>query len=295
MKRKLRNGISVVLAMIFVVSGALVLQQMHDNRAADKAYEAAQELAAASEVEPSSAVIPEPSPAVSPEPSSAVTIELTEEPIPMVSEPGEEEPEQEVPDENVQFLLELDLDALRQINGRVLGWICIPDSPIDYPLLQVRDNNEYLRRTWDGAPNQAGCIFMECRNSTDLSDFNTLIYGHYMRNGKMFGSLHSYQEQAYRETHPYVYIVTDEGVRRYEVFAAYEADVVSNTYRLYFEDDVRRQSVLDYYLESSVVESELVPTVEDHILTLSTCTGTGTYDTRWVVQAVLTGTFSRGE
>ena len=187
----------------------------------------------------------------------------------------------------------MDLDALRQTNERVLGWIHIPDSAIDYPLLQVQNNNEYLRRAWDGTPNQAGCIFLECKNSRDFSDFNTLIYGHYMRNGKMFGSLHYYQEQEYRDAHPYIYIVTDESVRRYEVFAAYEADVVSNTYRLYFEDDGRKQSVLDYYLDSSVVESDIVPTVEDHILTLSTCTGTGTYDTRWVVQAVLTGEFSR--
>lgn len=285
MKRKLRNGISVLLAMVFVVSGALVIRQMHDYQAADKAYDAAQDLAVSTAPEPTPTVMQEPTPVEEPD--------LIEDPVPMVSEPVEEDPVQDVLEENAQFLMELDLDVLRQTNDRVLGWIYIPDSPIDYPLLQVQNNNEYLRRAWDGTPNQAGCIFLECKNSRDFSDFNTLIYGHYMRNGKMFGSLHYYQEQEYRDAHPYIYIVTDESVRRYEVFAAYEADVVSNTYRLYFEDDGRKQSVLDYYLDSSVVESDIVPTVEDHILTLSTCTGTGTYDTRWVVQAILTGEFSR--
>ena len=285
MKRKLRNGISVLLAMVFVVSGALVIRQMHDYHAADKTYDAAQDLAVS--------VTPEPAPAVMPEPTPVEEPDLIEDPVPMVSEPVEEDPVQDVLEENAQFLMALDLDVLRQTNERVLGWIHIPDSAIDYPLLQVQNNNEYLRRAWDGTPNQAGCIFLECKNSRNFSDFNTLIYGHYMRNGKMFGSLHYYQEQEYRDAHPYIYIVTDESVRRYEVFAAYEADVVSNTYRLYFEDDGRKQSVLDYYLDSSVVESDIVPTVEDHILTLSTCTGTGTYDTRWVVQAVLTGEFSR--
>ena len=284
MKRKLRNGISVLLAVAFVISGALVLQQLHDDQAADKAYETAQELALPS--------VPEPAPT---EPAPVTEPKLPETPVPMAPEPAPEEPEQAPLEENVQFLLELDLDALRQTNERVLGWIHIPDSPIDYPLLQVQDNNEYLRRAWDGTPNQAGCIFLECRNSRDFSDFNTLIYGHYMRNGKMFGSLHRYQEQEYRDAHPYIYIVTDEGVRRYEVFAAYEADVVSDTYRLVFEDDARKQNVLDYYLDSSVLESGILPTVEDHILTLSTCTGTGTYNTRWVVQAALTGEFARGE
>lgn len=282
MKRKLRNGISVVLATVFVISGALVIQQLHDNQAADRAYKAAQELALPS--------TPEPTPV---ETKPIVELELPETPVPMAPEPAPEEPEQAPLEENVQFLLDLDLGALRQTNERVLGWIHIPDSPIDYPLMQVRDNNEYLRRAWDGTPNQAGCIFLECRNSRDFSDFNTLIYGHYMRNGKMFGSLHHYQEQEYRDTHPYIYIATDEGVHRYEVFAAYEADVVSDTYRLVFKDDARKQTVLDYYLDSSVVEGTVVPTVEDHILTLSTCTGTGTYDTRWVVQAVLTGEFAK--
>lgn len=282
MKRKLRNGISVVLATVFVISGALVIQQLHDNQAADRAYKAAQELALPS--------TPEPTPV---ETKPIVELEMPETPVPMAPEPVPEEPVKAPLEENAQFLLELDLEALRQTNERVLGWIHIPDSPIDYPLLQVKDNNEYLRRAWDGTPNQSGCIFLECRNSRDFSDFNTLIYGHYMRNGKMFGSLHRYQEQEYRDTHPYIYIVTDEEVHRYEVFAAYEADVVSDTYRLVFKDDARKQTVLDYYLDSSVVEGTVVPTVEDHILTLSTCTGTGTYDTRWVVQAVLTGEFAK--
>jgi len=277
MKRKLRNGISVVLAAAFVISGALAVGQLYDYRAADKAYETAQELALPS--------APEPAPVIEPE--------LPETPVPMAPEPVLEEPVQAPLEENAQFLLELDLDALRQTNERVLGWICIPNSPIDYPLVEVQDNNEYLRRAWDGTPNQAGCIFLECRNSRDFSDFNTMIYGHYMQNGKMFGSLHDYQEQEYRDTHPYIYIVTDQGVRRYEVFASYKAYVNSDTYRLSFENDVRKQSVLDYCLGRSVLNTGLVPTAADHILTLSTCTGTGNYNTRWVVQAVLTGEFSK--
>lgn len=280
MKRKLRNGISVLLLTVFVVSGTLVAGQLYDYWAADRIYDAAQELAVSSTPEPTPEPVPEATPVEIPE--------LPEEPVPVVEEPTEPQP-----DEHALALMELDLESLRQTNDRVLGWIRIPDSPVDYPLLQVQDNNEYLRRAWDGTPNQAGCIFLECKNKTDFSDFNTLIYGHYMKNGKMFGSLHRYQEQEYRDSHPYIYIATDEVVRRYEVFSAYEADVVSNTYRLYFEDDARKQSVLDYYRSSSVVEGSIVPTAEDYILTLSTCTGTGTYNTRWVVQAVLTGEFSR--
>lgn len=285
MKRKLRSKITVLLAAAFLVSGALILQQHLDYQAADQAYAAAQTIALQSPADAAAEEDPE----ILPEDE----IELAPEPVPMVPAPTLDKPERDLLEESVQFLLELNLDALRQTNEDVLGWIYIPDTPIDYPLMRVKDNNEYLRRAWDGSANNAGCIFLECRNSRDFSDFNTLIYGHALRNGKMFRSLLNYREQEYRDLHPYVYIVTDEWVRRYEVFSAYEADVVSDTYRLVFEHDARKQSALDEWMEQSVLERELVPTVEDSILTLSTCTGTGTYETRWVVQAVLTGEFSR--
>lgn len=268
MKGKLRAGLAVLLCAGFLAGGGVLLWHHQQQQAAGQLHTQAREL-------------------VRPE----VLEVLTEQPLPLVPVPVPEEPVQEPLAEEVSFLLELDLEALRATNGDVLGWIHIPDSEIDYPLLQVEDNNEYLRRAWDGTPNQAGCIFLECRSDPELEDFNTLIYGHYMRNGTMFGSLHRYQEEEYRQSHPHIYLVTDQGVFRYEVFASYEADVVSDTYRLIFEDEARRQSALEGYLAASVFVPEVLPTVEDRILTLSTCMGNGTYDTRWVVQGVLTGQF----
>jgi len=273
MKKNLRGAVLVLLAVCFLGSGTFVIRQLRYYRAANQVNEAAKELT---------------------EPADTVILPEPEAPFVQMPEPEPEDPEipvQEPLAEEVEFLLDLDLEPLRETNEVVLGWIHIPDSEISYPLLEVEDNQQYLRRAWDGSPNNAGCIFLECRNDPGFSDFNTMIYGHYMRNGTMFGSLHNYKDQEYADSHPAVYIVTDEGVRRYEVFAAYEADVVSNTYRLYFEDEARKQSVLEEYMAQNVIETTHVPTTEDHILTLSTCTGTGTYDTRWVVQAVLTGEF----
>lgn len=265
LRKKIHGMLLGLLAVLFVVSGTLTVRQLRDYQAGEQAYDLAEEIA--------TQTTPEPAP--TPEPTA----------IP------EEVPES--PEEDVQKLMNLNLEKLRKTNEDVLGWICIPTSEINYPLLRVRDNNEYLRRAWDGSDNNVGCIFLECRNSHDFSDFNTIIYGHYMKNGTMFGSLHSYKEQEYADSHPCVYIVTDEGVRRYEVFSVYEADVVSDTYRLYFEDEAQKSRVLDYYVESSVMKRGAVPTVEDHVLTLSTCMGTDTYDTRWVVQAVLIEEFPR--
>lgn len=283
MKGNMRRVLQIVLAVVFLVSAVLVVRQLIHYRRADQAYEQAQQAVQTAAPEPTSASTP--APTTAPTPTPEITPALTPAPTP--------EPTPEPLAAEVQYLLNTDLNALRTTNERVLGWILIPDTPVDYPLIAVNDNNEYLRRAWDGSKNSAGCIFLECKNQRDFSDFNTLIYGHYMRNGTMFGSLKYYGEADYLAEHPFIYIVTDENVRRYQVFSTYEADITSDTYRLYFEDDARRQSVLDYYVSSTEVETGITPTVEEHILTLSTCTGTGTYDTRWVVQAVLDAEFVR--
>lgn len=282
MNKKLRILFIVLLALVFAGSGAEVLRQVHEQNLADRAYEEAARIAlmapAPEEVEP------------------AVTVqeelpELPEPQTPMAAEP-EEVPREPLPEE-VQFLLESDLGSLRETNADVLGWIHIPDTVISYPLMRSKDNSEYLSLRWDRVYSVSGSIFLEQKNSADLSDFHTLIYGHNMRDGSMFGQLHNYRSQEFVDSQPYVYIATDDAILRYEVFSAYMANVTSDTYRLYFEDDARKQSCIDFYLEQSEVESDLVPTVEDQILTLSTCTGLGNYSYRWVVQTVLTGEFPR--
>lgn len=299
MKRRLRKGLTLLLAMVCVVSGALAVCRLWDYRAADKTYHAARELVLPAV--PDSAV----------ETAAEPPLTVTEEPIPLTQIPGEEPaalellpeptvepipaPAQEPLEENAQFLLELDVDALRQTNGDVLGWIYIPDSVINYPLMAFGNNETGLHQSWDGSRSSAGSIFLEGKNRRDFSDFNTLIYGHRMRNGSMFGSLKQYQKQDYLDSHALIYIVTDETLRRYQVFAAYEAKVLSDTYRLYFESDEQKEEVLQYYRDSSLVESEWIPTAADHVLTLSTCLESGNYNHRWVVQAVQTGEFPRGE
>jgi len=272
MKKQLRRVFMVILSVVLLSSSLLVVRNWQERQAAQRAYEGAQAIAAAA--------------------AEAALKELEEDPIPLEEQPTVEAVVQDPLEENAQFLLELDLKALRETNEDVLGWIHIPDSPIDFPLMRSADNADYLNTTWDGRTSSLGSIFLECMNAPDFGDFNTIIYGHNIKGGKMFGSLHSFRDAAYQQAHPFVYIVTDEGVRRYEIFAAYEAPVTSDTYRLYFEDDARKQSSLEHYMSSSVWPADVEPGVKDHILTLSTCTGTGRYETRWVVQAVQTGLFS---
>ena len=199
--------------------------------------------------------------------------------------------EQQEKDPVAEALLATDLPALQAVNEDVVGWIRIPDTVISYPLMQGEDNDLYLEHTWDLKVNSVGAIFMDCRNSRDLSDFNTIIYGHNMRNDSMFGELHKFKDPEFLAAHPYVYLADEAGCRRYEVFAAYEVSVSSaESYQVGFADDTARQAFLDACLALSSGDTDLVPTPEDQILTLSTCTGWG-HASRWVIQAVLDETF----
>ena len=278
---------ATLLAVVFTVSAATSLAHIRERRLAREAYENALMLALSAQEEPAAAeIVPEPVPL---EPEPEIPPEPTPEPTP---EPMPEPTPEPLPEE-AQFLLETDLSALKEVNEDVIGWFCIPETEISYPLLKSKDNNEYLKLTWDLQYSRAGSIFMEQRSSTDFSDFHTLIYGHNLQDGKMFSSLMKYREQEYFDAHPVIYIATDTAVLRYEVFSSYIADVVSDSYRLVFEDDARKQSVIDFYVEKSEVESDIVPTVADKILSLSTCTGWGNNDIRCIVHAVQTGVFER--
>lgn len=198
---------------------------------------------------------------------------------------------QEADVEDDLFMDELankNLVALREVNPDVLGWIEIPGTQIAYPIMDGDDNEYYLEHTWDKKPSDSGSIFLEQLNHSDLGDFHTFLYGHRMKNGSMFGSLKYYNSNEYYEEHPYVYIVDDFGVHRYEIFSAYTAPVEGSTFLYGFRNEKGMQSFIDYCISKSEIDTDVVPTLDDRILTLVTCTGNG-YEARWVVQARLKG------
>lgn len=208
MKQYPRKVLFLLLTVMFLGSGGLTLRQAMDYAQAEISCEQARTI---SGIAPDEVQAP---------------VELPEPELP----PEDISPLQEPLEEDLTYLLETDLSALQQVSEDVLGWICIPDTPFSYPLLQAEDNQTYLTRAWDGTPNSSGSVFLECKSSPDFSDFNTIVYGHHMKNDSIFGSLRYYRDQAYLESHPCVYIVTAGDVRRYEIFSAYETPVVSSTY-----------------------------------------------------------------
>ena len=109
-----------------------------------------------------------------------------------------------------------------------------------------------------------------------------------MNDGSMFAGLKNYKQKNYFQSHPVVYITDDGGSRKYDIFAAYEVSTQGDTYRIGQQSDSAKQAYIDYCLSQSLYDTSVVPTVNDQIVTLSTCTGNG-HATRWVVQARLQG------
>ena len=102
---------------------------------------------------------------------------------------------------------EVDFDQLRQQNEDVTAWLYLPDSVINYPVLQHGDNDYYLTRQIDGSYNKNGSIFMDYRNASDFSDRNTIIYGHHMRTGNMFGKLVNFKSDSYYQQHDHMFSI----------------------------------------------------------------------------------------
>lgn len=180
----------------------------------------------------------------------------------------------------------IDLSALQAVNPDVTAWICIPGTVLSYPLMQGRDNDYYLNHTWQKEENPAGAIFLDYRCNADGQDFNTLVYGHRMRNDSMFGVLKQYRDPSFLSSAPSIYIIRTSGTYRYDIFSACEASVNEPLFTPGLQKETQKQEVLRFSQEHSFPDSRIVPTTEDHILTLVTCTGFG-YDSRWIVQAAL--------
>ena len=276
MKPKFRKALAALLAVICALCLGRTALQLVQYRQGDETYAQAEELAGL------------------PDLSDLPVVDFTGgsgSVSSSASTDGAGEAPEEVPvwqDPYAQALKDMDFSALRQQNPDVLGWILIPGTRVSYPVVQGTDNSYYLDHTWRGGKNSVGAIFMECRNSGNLSDFNTIIYGHRMNNRSMFGTLSQYKSRSYWQAHPYVYLTDDSGTHRYEIFAAGEVSVDSDVYRLGLRSDSSRQSFLDSCLALSALNTGVTPHTYDKVLTLSTCTGNG-HATRWVVQAVCPG------
>ncbi len=186
----------------------------------------------------------------------------------------------------------IDFENLQQnTNADIYAWISIPDTNIDYPVLQHPTNDlYYLDYNLDGTKGYPGCIYSEIKNSKEFTDFNTVLYGHNMKNGTMFHDLHNYEDSKYMEEHPYLYVYLPDKTLKYEIFAAYQYDDRHLLYSFdYKSENVRKgylEDILDMKSMSAVINKDISVSADSKIITMSTCVGNQSTK-RFLVQAIL--------
>ena len=166
--------------------------------------------------------------------------------------------------------LRIDFEALRAVNEDAVAWLHSPGTAIDYPVMKAKDYSYYLRRLPDGTGNANGSLFIDYNCAPDFSGPLTVIYGHHMKSGKMFGSLKGYKDQTYYSKHPAMYLYTERG--NYRIDLLYGCVIGAGQWReraFMYPENVR--ALLAYAAHNTTFESDVKYEEGDKVIALSTC------------------------
>lgn len=171
-----------------------------------------------------------------------------------------------------------DYQLLYEKNPQIVGWIKIGDTIIDYPVMQTTDNEFYLNHNFDGEEDRNGCIFMDYQCNILKGDDNTILYGHHMKSGQMFGTLNKYSDKSYFDKHPTIEFDTIYEKGEYQIVYVFRSKVYSEeevTFKYYqFINATSVQEFNSYMNEMSqlsIYDTGITTTYGDSLLTLSTC------------------------
>ena len=270
--------LALLLTCVFALSAC-------GNAAADSSSSAASSNAPVSAAESSEPVSEEPSAESSDE-------ENSEEPSEISDEASSEEESEESGEETSEYVYEdVNFAVYQKINKDIYAWIRIPGTPIDYPILNRKGDNEYyLKRNYYRYADTRGSIFTEDYNNRDFNDPVTLIYGHNMSSGSMFGSIQkTYTKKSFMQSHKELQIILPDKTYTYEIFAAVP---YSNIHLMYYYDFTNAyvftevmNDILSVRAMNAVVDKTVKVTPDDHIVILSTCLS-GNGNQRYLLLAV---------
>lgn len=260
-----RRLISVASACIgtvcLVAAVILVIRQIRDDKNSQNTIN---QLRDSAEAQAEGSVSPEPSPVPTdtpdPSPETTASPTPTPEPTPVLVE----NPYQD------SFLA----------NSDMAGWLQIPDTVIDYPVMWTpEDEIYYLYRGFDGSSNQNGCLILDTDSCLNPLTTNLIIHGHNMKSGAMFGTLFDYENEEFYQTHREIILYTEECRRNYEVIAVFFSQVFkksqTDVFKFYkFFQAESQEEFDDFYnniMEMSLYDTGVTAQFGDNFLTLSTC------------------------
>ncbi len=243
-KKILRLTVLLILLGVFLFSGWKVFSTLLEYRQSEESYKAlTQEYTThqptATADEPQSPVMPS---------------DTTEETAPMETAP-----------------IAVDFATLLADCPDVVGWLYCADTPINYPVVQATDNDYYLRRLLDGSYSRGGSIFMDYRCAADFSDWNSILYGHNMKNDTMFGTLEDFRKQEYYDAHPVLYLLTPAQDYKIVLIGGYTTPGDDkDTYGIPISLEVRN-ALIEKAQQNSTFQADAEIGDEERLITLSTC------------------------
>lgn len=185
---------------------------------------------------------------------------------------------QETPDTAIRF----NYQKAQSRNQEIVGYICLPDSAISYPIVRHCDNTFYLTHDAYRSYSIYGAIFMDSGCSGDLDNRHSIIYGHHMDDGSMFADLTGYQDQAFAKSHQFFTVFNREQKEQYRVVSSFETEPDNpQLYRMGFQTEKETEQWIRYVLSASSINYHQPLNSTDKTIILSTCTNRG--DQRSVV------------
>ncbi len=163
-------------------------------------------------------------------------------------------------------------------NKKLIGWIKIDDTLIDYPVMQTVNNEYYLNHNFNQEEDKNGCIFMDYQCDVVKGCDNYILYGHHMQSGKMFGTLDDYSDESYYKKHPTIQFDTIYEKGTYEIMYVFRSKVYSEediTFKYYQFINATSEKEFNSYLKEmadmSLYDTGVTASYGDQLLTLSTC------------------------
>lgn len=225
--------------------------------------------------------------------NATASIEVETEVEMMTIEESTTSEEQVAETEENKYISEIDFQKLQsEENADIYAWIQMDNTVIDYPVLQhPSDDTYYLMHNIDGSYGYPGCIYAELYNSNTFEDPVTVLYGHNMKNGTMFGSLHQFEDESFFEENKEFVIYMPDKTLVYDIAIAKETDDKRITVWYNFEEETSYQKYIDELLSGEESElyrrrEEIEITTEDRLVVLQTCVSERKSN-RYVVVGVL--------
>ncbi len=169
-------------------------------------------------------------------------------------------------------------EKVHQKNQKLIGWVKIDDTIIDYPVMQTINNEYYLDHNFNQEEDRNGCIFMDYQCDVVKGCDNIILYGHHMKSGKMFGTLNKYSSESYFEEHPVIQFDTIYEKGKYQVMYVFRSKVYSEedvTFKYYQFINAASEMEFNSYLNEmaalSLYDTGVTAAYGDKLLTLSTC------------------------